>query len=267
MNSKYSNLRWISVASVFMLLFGFVSRGQFLDSATGLLQVPTADMNRGGTLMITNNFMNKHALNSNYWGYHTFEYGFNITLWSRVEVSYVCVIFDGKRKPNPSDRDIIMFNQDRHFNAKVLLLQENEFGMNWMPAIAVGVSDPVSGASSDDYSSSDVSGASNGFFNRYYAVATKHFNTKIGIVGAHLGYQFNRRTDLPMNGPCVAFDWRPIWLEKPYFSLRAIAEYDSRTFNMGFIASFWDDRFEAMFELMAMKWVNFGVRYKLMLKK
>ena len=44
-------------------------------------------------------------------------------------------------------------------------------------------------------------------------------------------------------------------------------EYDSRTFNMGFIASFWDDRIEAMFELMAMKWVNFGVRYKLMLKK
>ena len=45
--------------------------------------------------------------------------------------------------------------------------------------------------------------------------------------------------------------------------MKLIAEYDSRTFNMGFIASFWDDRLEAMFELMAMKWVNFGVRYKL----
>ena len=49
--------------------------------------------------------------------------------------------------------------------------------------------------------------------------------------------------------------------------MKLIAEYDSRTFNMGFIASFWDDRIEAMFELMAMKWVNFGVRYKLVLKK
>jgi len=36
---------------------------------------------------------------------------------------------------------------------------------------------------------------------------------------------------------------------------------------MGFIASFWDDRFEAMFELMAMRWVNFGARYKLVLKQ
>ena len=53
----------------------------------------------------------------------------------------------------------------------------------------------------------------------------------------------------------------------PAASVKLIAEYDSRTFNMGFIASFWDDRIEAMLELMAMKWVNFGVRYKLVLKK
>ena len=49
--------------------------------------------------------------------------------------------------------------------------------------------------------------------------------------------------------------------------MKVIAEYDSRTFNMGFIVSFWDDGLEAMFELMDMKWVNFGVRYKLALKK
>jgi hypothetical protein len=69
-----------------------------------------------------------------------------------------------------------------------------------------------------------------------------------------------------MNGPCAAIDWVPVWLNKPNFSLKAIAEYDSRTFNIGFIASIWQDRFEAMFELMALKWVNFGVRYKLQLK-
>ena len=59
----------------------------------------------------------------------------------------------------------------------------------------------------------------------------------------------------------------PVWLDPPAASVKLIAEFNSRTFNMGFIASFWDDRIEAMFELMAMKWVNFGVRYKLALKK
>lgn len=240
--------------------------GQFWDSATGLLQCPSADMNKDGTFMITNNFMNKHSLPEAPWGYNTFEYGFHVDLWSRLEFGYVCVIFDGKRKQSPGDIDMIMFNQDRHFNAKLLLLRESEFGIKWIPALAIGVSDPTTG-SGGDYSKQGVDGGGNGYFNRYYAVMTKHFQTRVGAVGAHLGYLYNVRTDIPMNGPCAAIDWVPVWLNNRNYTLKAIAEYDSRTFNIGFIASFWDDRFEAMFELMAMKWVNFGVRYKLALKK
>ena len=70
------------------------------------------------------------------------------------------------------------------------------------------------------------------------------------------------RREILLNGGLM-----PVWLDPPAASVKLIAEYDSRTFNMGLIASSWDDRIEAMFELMAMKWVNFGVRYKLVLKK
>lgn len=259
-------LKVLCLAAALMLLACFASRGQFWDSSTGLLQCPSAEMNRDGTFMITNNFMNKHSISEWYWGYHTFEYGLNINLWSRLEIGYVCVLLDGKRKDKPSEREKITFNQDRHFTAKALLIKEGDFGLSWMPSLVLGFSDPVSETTSSDYLKPDVSGDSNGFFNRYYVVATKHFNTSIGILGTHLGYQYNQRTDFPMNGPCAAIDWVPIWLNKPNFSLKAIAEYDSRTFNIGFIASIWQDRFEAMFELMALKWVNFGVRYKLHLK-
>ena len=250
------------LTSALLLFVSVTSSAQFWDSSTGLLQAPSAEMNRDGAFMITNNFMNKHSISEIYWGYHTFEYGFNINLWSRLEIGYVCVILDGKRKPGANSRDMIMFNQDRHFTAKALLLKEGEFGLPWMPALAVGISDPTSAGGGDDYSKRSA-----GFFHRDYVVATKHFPTKIGTVGIHLGYQYNRREELHMNGPCAAVDWVPVWLNSPAVSVKLIAEYDSRTFNMGFIASFWDDRFEAMFELMAMKWVNFGVRYKLMLKK
>lgn len=267
MRFQLGNRRLLCSIVAFLALGCCVSRGQFWDSGTGLLQCPSAEMNRDGTFMITNNFMNKHSISDWYWGYHTFEYGFNINLWSRLEIGYVCVILDGKRKPNPTERELITINQDRHFTAKVLLLREGDFGVSWLPALAVGMSDPTTHIGGQSYSGESVSGEGNGFFNRYYAVATKHFNTKVGAVGAHLGYQYNLRTDFPMNGPCVAVDWVPVWLDSPAASVKLIAEFNSRTFNMGFIASFWDDRFEAMFELMAMKWVNFGVRYKLMLKK
>ena len=258
-------LKVLCLAAALMQLACFASRGQFWDSSTGLLQCPSAEMNREGTFMITNNFMNKHSISEWYWGDHTFEYGFNVSLWSRLEIGYVCVILDGKRKANPTERERITFNQDRHFTAKLLLFKEEEFGIKWLPAIAIGISDPTTGTGAD-YSEQAISGSGNGYYNRYYAAATKHFNTQVGTIGAHLGYQYNKRTDLPMNGPCAAIDWVPVWLNKPNFSLKAIAEYDSRTFNIGFIASIWQDRFEAMFELMALKWVNFGVRYKLHLK-
>lgn len=257
-------LKVLYLAAALMLLACFASRGQFWDSSTGLLQCPSAEMNRDGTFMITNNFMNKHSISERYWGYHTFEYGFNVNLWSRIEIGYVCVLFDGKRKLDLTERDLIMINQDRHFNAKALLIKEGEFGSSWIPALAIGFCDPTTGAGAD-YSEQAVSGSGNGFFNRYYVVATKHFKTSIGTFGTHLGYQFNKRTDIPMNGPCAAVDWVPVWLDKPNFSFKAI-EYDSKSFNVGFIASIWHDRFEAMLELMALRWVNFGVRYKLHLK-
>ncbi len=260
--------RFLGVVIILCLLHstGTIARAQFWDSSSGLLQAPSADMGVDGSFMITNSFLNQHSLSSR-WGYHTFGYGFNINIWSRLEIGYVLTIIDGKRRPNPTERDLIMFNQDRHFTAKFLLLKEGEFDWNWVPALAVGLSDPVTGSGGGEYIGSDVSGgAGNGFFNRYYVVATKHFSSPAGTIGAHLGYQYSKRVDMPMNGPMAAIDWVPKWLDTRAVSVKAIAEYNAYSFNIGFIASFWDDRFEAMFDLMSCKWINFGVRYKLQLK-
>ena len=251
-----------------LILGGAVCRAQFTDSTTGLLQMPTAEMQESGTFMITNNYLNKHALPTSGWGYDTFAYGFSMTFWSRLEVGYVCTIFDGKRRPNPSDRNKIMFNQDRHFYGRVQIFKEGEFGWKWMPAVVAGLSDPTTGSSSGGYVDMNVEGSGNGYFNRLYLVASKHFATPWGEVGAHAGWQYNRRSDYPLNGPAVGVEWKPRWLCDRWLldDLNLIAEYDSRTFNIGFVASIWENRFEAMFELQNMKWINFGLRYKLRLK-
>lgn len=141
--------------------------------------------------------------------------------------------------------------------------------MNWMPALVVGVVDPTTGAGGGEYISGDVSGTGNGFFNRNYVVLTKHFMTQWGLLGAHAGYQFNKRKDYHINAPCVGVNWSPIWLQHHGIldEVNVIAEYDSRTVNIGFVASIWENRFEAMFELQNFRWVNFGLRYKLRIKK
>ena len=265
---KRKTIQTIILATFLLLLGAAPVRAQFTDSSSGLLQMPTADIPADGTFMITNNWLNKHSLSPKAWGYSTFQYGISISLWGRVELGYICTIFDGKRRPNGVARDKIMFNQDRHFTGRVALLREGDFGVDWLPALVIGVSDPATGERGSDYVSSDVS-KGNGYFNRNFIVLTKHFQTSWGPVGAHAGYQFNRRKDYAINAPCAGVNWRPVWLQQRGIldDLNLIAEFDSRTVNIGFIASIWEGRFDAMFELQNFRWVNFGLRFKHRLKK
>ena len=263
-----SFFRRLSLFLALSLCVTGVARAQFADASTGLLQMPTAEMQQDGTFMITNNFLNKHATSTR-WSYHTFQYGFAVSFWGRLEIGYVCTIFNDYWQGYQSRKGVWMVNQDRHFTGRVLLLREGD-GFDWMPALVVGMSDPVTGGSTDYITPGKVDNATgNGFFNRQFFVLTKHFQTPWGEVGAHAGYQFNRRTDYPINAPCVGVNWKPVWLQDKgiFDGLNCIAEFDSRTLNLGFIASVWDNRFEAMFELQNFQWVNFGLRYKLRLKK
>lgn len=258
------------------LLFSIGAYAQFLDCTKGLLVMPSAEMEADGTFMISNSFVNKHYTpntGSFGWTYHTFGYGFSMTFWSRFEVAYVCTLFNGDWRPENrsslTERQKIVKNQDRHFSARFQLLKENEFDFKWIPSIVVGICDPVTGGSNGEYIGSDVSSEGNGFFSRCYIAATKHFNTDFGTVGGHLAYQYTQRKDFLATGPCVAVTWEPVWLNRPskiLSSFRVIAEYDSRDINLGLSSSVWKDHFEGWFCLESCRWVNAGLRYKLVLK-
>ena len=240
---------------------------QFSDCATGLLSMPSAEMNEDGTVSITNVYINKHNLCPPYdgwhgWEYNTFGYGIGITLWKRLEIDYVCVLFNGKWSKSGGQPDWF-HNQDRHFSAKFQMLREGDF-FPWMPSCTVGVCDPVTGAGGGNYWRSDVSGG-NGYFNRYYFALAKNFDTSLGKVGVHLLYQHTLRSDYIARGPCLGLTWNPIWLQNPWFNPKLIVEYDARYVNLGFIASCFKNNMEAMLELQNLRWVSFGLRYNITL--
>ncbi len=238
---------------------------QFTDATTGLLQMPSAEMQKSGTFFVTNNFLNPNATPTPKWIYTTFSYGFSIAFWSRLEVAYVCTIIDGKKQRNPSQRDMVMFNQDRHFAARFQVMREGDL-WEYMPSIVVGLSDPVSNKGAD-YIGSDVS-ANNGYFNRTYIAASKHFKTPVGLISGHLAYIYNRRLDYRLNGPCAGVCWSPVWLTNQGIldEVKIIAEYDSRTVNVGTVVSLFGDHVEGMFEWQGFRWINFGARFKISVK-
>ena len=130
-----------------------------------------------------------------------------------------------------------------------------------MPAIAIGVSDPTTGGGTD-YSDMAVSGSGNGFFNRWYAAITKHFDVKVGELGIHAAYLYNERTDYPLNGPAFGINFRP----HIHKNLNIIAEYDAKTINVGATYSLWADHFNFIFELQEGKYISAGLVYKVNLK-
>ena len=68
-------------------------------------------------------------------------------------------------------------------------LKEGEFGVRWIPAIVIGICDPVT-STGGEYIGSDVTNSSgNGFFNRNFFVLSKHFFTQWGVIGTHIGYR------------------------------------------------------------------------------
>lgn len=261
---KISGLRHTGIKGVLLFVFCLLlgiqrSNAQFTGGVTGLLHMPSAEMQRDGTFIIGGNFLNKHNLpNQRWWGYDTYNYFLNITFFERLELAYVCTLVKGQEGLNywPEETWGKFVNQDRHFAARLQVLKEGEL-WKYMPSIVLGVSDPTTGGGFD-YTSMAVEGNGNGYFNRWYAAVTKHFQTGWGELGVHAAWLYNKRTDYPLNGPAVGVNFRPYFLKE----LNVIAEYDAKTINVGATYSIWSDHFNFLLELQDGKYVSAGLIYK-----
>ena len=249
---------------VAFLCFSQNIKAQMTTGITGLLHMPSAEMQRDGTFMIGGNFLNKHNLpNDTWWGYNTYNYFINITFFSRLEISYICTLVKGQKELSywPESTWGRFTNQDRHFSGRIQILKEGEF---WkiMPSVVIGVNDPTTGAGSD-YSEFGTKGSGNGYFNKWYVALSKNFELKgYGNMGFHFAYLYNQRSDYTLNGPAFGINFRPEF----HPNLNLIAEYDAKTLNIGAIYSMWGDHFNLLLEMQRCKYLSVGLVYKVCLK-
>lgn len=247
----------------FFVFYG-LSSAQFVDGTKGLLCMPSAEFEEDATFMITNNYLSRSYLPQyatfGWTKQGTFDYALSISLFNRLEIAYICVL-----NSNIVRGGVKLFNQDRHFAARVAITKDGEWNQKWLPAIVLGCSDPVTG-SGGDYIDDNIGASGNGYFNRFYITASKNFDTAWGKVGGHIGYQYSRRRDGMPTGPQAAVTWEPKWLNNSEWfmnSFRATLEYDARFVNFGINASIWKDRFEIMAMLLNMQYPMVGARFKL----
>lgn len=232
-------------------------QAQFPYGTTGLLHMPTADMQRDKTVMIGGSYLNEGATPAK-WNYNTYNYYLNITIFPFLEVGYTCTLFKfampGMGLPEK------FRNQDRQFSGRLRVLKEGQF-WQYMPAVVIGGNDVLTtvGFKDKDYLNSSETG--NGYWNRWYLAATKHVNL-CGELGVHAAYVYNRRLDYRLNGVALGANWKP----QIHPNLNVMAEYDSRTVNCGLGYTLWKDHINVVTELNDFRYLSAGLYFKIHLK-
>lgn len=246
---------------------------QYMYGTTGLLQMPTAEMQKDKTFMFGVGALSPQIIPSKEWwgNYYTLNYYVNITIFPWLEVGYDCVLV--KAKPGiyhwvPSTYGRFV-NQDRSFHGRLRVWKEG-WWKEWTPQIVLGANDPTTGSWEGGSSSNDQ--RYNGFFCRYYLAFTKHLPIKnTGELGIHLAYVYNKREDYHLDGPALGANFRfCLPGEETYIkalnSLNFMAEYDSRTINVGVEYSFWKDYINAVIEFNRCQYFSGGLVFKIHLK-
>lgn len=259
---------------LFLILFFKIDvYGQFAYGTTGLLHMPTAEMQKDKTFMFGGSVLNPETLPSKEWwgNYYTFNYYLNITIFPWLEVGYNCVLVKGK--PGiyhwPEQTYGKFVNQDRSFHGRLRVWKEG-WWKDWTPQIVIGANDPTTGSWEGGSSSDDQ--RYNGFFCRYYVALTKHIEfAGYGILGGHAAYVYNRKEINHLNGPALGANYRFClpeisFLNKILNGVNLMIEYDSKQVNIGGCYSFWKDRINIYGELYKCIHPSVGLNFKICLK-
>lgn len=218
---KYTSFSYSSIASVrktifiILLLSVFVSKAsaQFSYGTTGLLDMPTAEMQSDKTFMFGGSYLEKHATPAR-WTYNTFNYYVNITILPWIEISYTLTLHKSLENDPVYGKGFWVpgtygkfTNQDREVNIRLRAWKEGQWKW-WTPQIVLGSTDFLHSWSSKSKLALSTN-EGNGFYSRLYIAATKHFEFQgIGELGAHIAYLWNQRVDWSFNAPAFGANMR-----------------------------------------------------------
>lgn len=187
-------------------------QAQYAYGTTGLLNMPTADMQHDKTVLLGASYLEKHT-SPGRWFYDTFNYYVNITIFPWLEVAYDLTLHKALPIDPAYGNDFWVprtygkfVNQDRNFAARIRVWKEGDWKW-WMPQILIGANDAVHSSWQGGSKIKPISSRSNGFMNRYYLALTKHIDLDgVGQVGTHVSYIYNKRPEYGINAPALGAD-------------------------------------------------------------
>lgn len=244
--NKWHYIRYYVFALI--LFFAFANpikvRAQIAMGMDGLLYVPTAENVESGKFMVGANYLPKEALPPYFTKtYNSGNYFVDFNLFSFFEICYRMTMMKGENGK--------MNQQDRSYTIKLKPVSEGKY----RPGIAIGITDPFTDHGVNAYES-------------YYGVLTKGMNlgkSRLNLsFGSYVSFKSKAKQDARHKDYGTVFGGLAF---EPGFcrNLRLIAEYDSKVYNAGISARFFNHLSVNAF-LYDMKNFSAGIRYEYVIK-
>jgi hypothetical protein len=186
----------------------------------GMIHVPTADMDTVGVARVGAHYIPKSMMPDKMTldgeKFNSWTNYLSITPFRWIELGYGYTLWKMHKNQNKNEKTGF-YSKDRYFSVRLRPLSEGRY---W-PSVVIGGNDVIGQRDGDSYSF---------YFRNFYVAASKHIDLPFGEVGGHLAYRkwaksFNNRWDGVVGGVTL----RP----SVYRPLRAIAEYDGESVNIG----------------------------------
>lgn len=231
------------------------ANAQFYTGMSGLMHVPSAEMEQEGDLRIGTYFLNKHFTPQGGFAnddgrYNTMDFYISATPFWWVEVGYAFTLLKdlhpGYEKPRYNAKD-------RYLSIKFTPIREGKY----VPAVSVGSNDFLSTFTRSKSTNYHGSGKSE-YFRNYFIAVTKHLRTRGQEFGATLAYRkFTGDENHRWNGVVGGLTYRPGFAPDG----RLMAEWDGCRVNLGVDYTLWNHLcLEAM--LVDCRYFSGGIAYK-----
>jgi len=218
-----------------LAIFAFLpASAQQYTGMSGLIHVPSAEMDREGDARVGVHFLNREFSPSNF-SYHTSTHYLSITPFKWVEIGYTCTIMKGIKVSGGNITDGGYSHKDRYFSLKIQPIREGR----WWPALAIGSNDPYGTKNENVMAEKGEASKGDGtstYFSNYYVAATKHFNIRNHVIGVHAAYRkWKRDYNDKWNGMVGGITYNPSFAR----NLRIITEYTGDDVNIGADCLLW----------------------------
>ena len=212
--------RRIYISVISLMLFASLSAQQYLG-LSGMIHVPTADMDTAGVARVGAHFIPKSMMPDRMTldgeKFNSFTNYLSLTPFRWIQLGYGYTLWKMHQDKDPK-KGVGFYSKDRYFSLKIQVLPEGK----WWPSVAVG--------GNDVWGSSDGGASASNFYKNWFVSASKHLDLSGHDLGAHVTYRWWKRDfNKKWNGLVGGITYSPSF----YKPLRVMCEWDGNEVNIG----------------------------------